>query len=69
MAALSGAALLLSATGYARAVGDRPNVVIFFLDDSGYGDYSHNGNPTIHTPNITKMVQEGMNFSPPGPFW
>ena len=63
MAALSGAALLLSATGYARAVGDRPNVVIFFLDDSGYGDYSHNGNPTIHTPNITKMVQEGMNFS------
>jgi len=63
MSALGGAVLLLSVTGYARAVGDRPNVVIFFLDDSGYGDYSHNGNPTIHTSNITKMVQEGINFT------
>ena len=61
--ALSGAVLFLSVTGFARAVGDRPNIVIFFLDDSGYGDYSHNGNPTIHTPNITRMVQEGMNFT------
>ena len=63
MAALGGAAFLLAVTGFARAVGDRPNVVVFLLDDSGYGDYSHNGNPTIHTPNITKMVQEGMNFT------
>jgi len=61
--ALVGTVFLLSVTGFARAIGDRPNVVIFFLDDSGYGDYSHNGNPTIHTPNITKMVQEGMNFT------
>lgn len=60
---LIGGALLFSFTGFARSVGDRPNVVLFFLDDSGYGDYSHNGNPTIHTPNITKMVQEGMNFT------
>jgi len=63
MASLGGAAFLLAVTGFARAVGDRPNVVVFFLDDSGYGDYSHNGNPTIYTPNITKMVQEGMNFT------
>ncbi len=41
----------------------KPNVVIFFLDDSGYGDYAHNGNPTISTPNITKLKQSGVNFT------
>ncbi|MBT5477619.1 MAG: sulfatase-like hydrolase/transferase, partial [Verrucomicrobia bacterium] len=47
----------------ARDAGDRPNFVIFFLDDSGYGDYSHNGNPTIQTPQITRLVREGLNFT------
>jgi len=47
----------------ARGVGDRPNVVLFFLDDSGYGDFSHTGNPTIATPNISRLVQEGMSFT------
>ncbi|MCH2208633.1 MAG: sulfatase [Lentisphaerales bacterium] len=41
----------------------KPNVIVFFLDDSGYGDYTHNGNPTISTPNITKLTQEGVNFT------
>ncbi|AQT69682.1 Arylsulfatase precursor [Anaerohalosphaera lusitana] len=40
-----------------------PNVVMIYLDDSGYGDYEHNGNPTIKTPNIRRMVQEGVSFS------
>jgi len=46
-----------------RAPLDKPNVIIFYLDDSGYGDYSHNGNPTIATPTISKLAQEGVNFS------
>jgi len=41
----------------------KPNVVLFYLDDSGYGDYAHNGNPTIETPNITKLKQSGVNFT------
>lgn len=41
----------------------RPNVVIFYLDDSGYGDVEHNGNPTIKTPNITKLKDSGVNFT------
>ena len=40
-----------------------PNIVVFFLDDSGYGDYAHNGNPTIRTPNISKLAQDGINFT------
>ena len=46
----------------ARDAGERPNIVLFFLDDSGYGDFSHTGNPTIHTPNISKLAYDGMNF-------
>jgi len=46
-----------------RAALDKPNVIIFYLDDSGYGDFAHNGNPTITTPTITKLAQQGRNFS------
>lgn len=55
--------ILMPSLGYAREVGDRPNVVIIFLDDSGYGDYAHNGNPTISTPHISKLAQDGMNLT------
>ncbi len=41
----------------------KPNVILFYLDDSGYGDYAHNGNPTIKTPNITKLKESGVNFT------
>ena len=41
----------------------KPNIIVFFLDDSGYGDYAHNGNPTIRTPNISKLARDGMNFT------
>jgi len=46
-----------------RAPLDKPNVIIFYLDDSGYGDFAHNGNPTIATPTISKLANEGVNFS------
>ena len=60
-AALMVACLFMS-TGHAREAADQPNVIVFFLDDSGYGDFSHTGNPTIRTPNVSKMAQDGMNF-------
>jgi len=57
------AASLVPSTTRARATRDRPNIVIFFLDDSGYGDFAHNGNPTIRTPNISKLIRDGVNFT------
>ncbi len=47
---------------HARPALEKPNVIMIFVDDSGYADYSHTGSPTIHTPNISKMVHEGLNF-------
>ena len=54
--------LALATVLHARPALDKPNVVIVFLDDSGYGLFSHTGNPTIHTPQLSRMVQEGANF-------
>lgn len=46
-----------------RDTKDQPNVIIFFLDDAGYGDFAHHGSPTISTPNITALAQGGVSFS------
>eukprot|EP00928_Gymnodinium_smaydae_P032160 TRINITY_DN23365_c0_g1_i1.p1 TRINITY_DN23365_c0_g1~~TRINITY_DN23365_c0_g1_i1.p1 ORF type:complete len:561 (-),score=106.83 TRINITY_DN23365_c0_g1_i1:132-1814(-) len=41
----------------------KPNVVIIFADDMGYGDTSHTGNPTALTPHLDRMAAEGMRFT------
>jgi len=41
----------------------RPNVVVFFTDDQGYGDLSCFGHPTIHTPNIDRLAREGAKLT------
>ncbi|QGY47213.1 sulfatase-like hydrolase/transferase [Maribellus comscasis] len=40
-----------------------PNVIIFFCDDLGYGDIGPFGHPTIHTPNLDKMAEEGQKWT------
>lgn len=42
---------------------DKPNVIVIFVDDLGYGDLSSFGHPTIKTPNIDMMAQEGIKFT------
>ncbi len=54
---------LTSCAGYAQPAGQSPNVIVIFLDDSGYGDYDFNGNPTIKTPNISKLKDDGVSFT------
>ncbi len=54
------AAILLGMSVEARSPLDRPNVIIVYLDDSGYADYEFTGNKGIKTPNLNKMKEEGM---------
>jgi arylsulfatase A len=46
-----------------RPAEDRPNIVILFCDDAGYGDFSVNGAPAIATPQLERMSREGMRFT------
>ena len=42
---------------------NRPNVVVIFADDQGYGDLSCFGSTKIKTPNIDRIAQQGMKFT------
>jgi arylsulfatase A len=42
---------------------ERPNVVIIFIDDMGYGDVGFNGATGPKTPNLDRMATEGMRFN------
>jgi arylsulfatase A-like enzyme len=42
---------------------DRPNVVIVYADDLGYGDVSSYGATRIRTPNIDRVAAEGLRFT------
>ena len=42
---------------------DRPNIVLIYADDLGYGDVSCNGAKAGLTPNIDRLAKEGLNFT------
>ena len=41
----------------------KPNVILFLVDDVGYGDVSLHGNPHLQTPNLDRFAKEGVEFS------
>jgi arylsulfatase A-like enzyme len=41
----------------------RPNVVIIYADDLGYGDVSSYGATALKTPNIDRLAREGLRFT------
>jgi arylsulfatase A-like enzyme len=41
----------------------KPNVVIIFLDDSGFGDFHPFGNPPYPTPHVARLAKEGMRLN------
>src|ERR1044071_4831528 len=41
----------------------QPNIIIYFVDDLGYGDLSCYGSKAINTPNLDKMASEGIRLT------
>ena len=41
----------------------RPNIVLVFADDLGYGELGCYGQTKIHTPNIDRLAAEGLRFT------
>jgi arylsulfatase A-like enzyme len=59
-------ALIIGATSLATSPADaapRPNVILIFIDDMGYGDVGFNGATVPQTPNLDQMAAEGMKFT------
>lgn len=41
----------------------KPNIVIIFLDDSGWGDFQPFGEPSYTTPHVEQLAAEGCRFN------
>lgn len=57
------ALLLMSLALVASARADRPNILLIYVDDLGFGDLGSYGHPVIHTPNLDRLAAEGMKFT------
>ncbi|NNM30200.1 MAG: sulfatase [Akkermansiaceae bacterium] len=45
-----------------RDAQDRPNVILIFIDDMGFGDVEFNGGTKAKTPHLNRMAKEGRRF-------
>lgn len=55
--------LLFVSLSSPAAAATRPNIVILFADDLGYGDLSCFGSTTIRTPRLDQLAREGTKFT------
>ena len=55
--------LFSCSTNKNRVANKTPNVILIFTDDLGYGDLASYGNPTIKTPNLDKLGQDGVKYT------
>ena len=60
---LSCAFVALAFTTPSAQLPPRPNVVMFIMDDLGYGDIGSYGAPDAKTPNIDRLAREGVKFT------
>jgi arylsulfatase A len=56
-------ALLLALFASSTRAETRPNFVLIFIDDMGYGDIGPFGSTINHTPNLNRMADEGLKLT------
>ncbi len=55
---------VLASLQLVRAAADRPNIVILYADDMGYGDLAiQNPESKIRTPHLDRLAREGLRFT------
>jgi uncharacterized sulfatase len=64
MAVMEPATLMAqSAETHAKTAAPRPNVIIIYCDDLGYGDLGCYGSRAIATPNVDRLAREGVRMT------
>lgn len=48
---------------FAKDIPKRPNIIVLFADDLGYGDLSCYGHPIIKTPHLDAMARDGLRLT------
>ena len=54
---------MAAATAAAEERPQKPNIVLIFIDDMGYGDIGPFGNTKVKTPHLDRLAAEGMKFT------
>lgn len=55
--------ILTSFSLFVNAQKVKPNVILFYVDDLGYGDISCYGAAAVQTPNVDKLAKGGVRFT------
>lgn len=55
--------LLLAAHAFAPAAPAKPNIILIYADDLGYGDLGCYGSTAIKTPHIDRLAAAGLRFT------
>ena len=67
LAAFSGINTFSSAANAKNDDIEKPNIIFIFADDLGWGDLSCQGATDLKTPNIDRILQNGIRFLQAGP--
>ncbi|MCL4195170.1 MAG: sulfatase-like hydrolase/transferase, partial [Thermoguttaceae bacterium] len=54
--------LIVLLTALPLTAAERPNIVVIFIDDMGWGDLSCFGNTEVKTENLDRLAAEGIRF-------
>ena len=60
---ISALLLLVVLTGYSALAAERPNIIIIYTDDVGYGDLGCYGATGVDTPNLDQLAKNGIRFT------
>lgn len=57
------ATFIVSLAASRAPAAERPNIVLIYADDLGYGEAGCYGATAVHTPNIDRLANEGLRFT------
>ena len=55
--------MIILACHSGKKLDDRPNIILIIADDMNWDDSGAYGHPSIRTPNIDRLAQEGIRFT------